>query len=171
MFGKILLGKTVRDNAQQDYVHTMTPVSLPAHPFTIRLCTYWDNCRANGGMRMGRDIPNRAIAPLLKHVSVAEPVGDWADARLRLAGSGMATHFGHDPSGHLMSDLFGPDKDHLNMLLAGARLSLAANMPGIVDHKVMLNGLVAMRNEMVVLPVLPPEGDDKFWALVGTFAF
>ena len=45
------------------------------------------------------------------------------------------------------------------------------NAPGIVDHKVMLNGLVAMRNEMVVLPVLPPEGDDKFWALVGTFAF
>jgi hypothetical protein len=170
MFGKILLGRSVRDQ-QHEYEHSLSRVTVPVHPSTIRLCAYWENCQSKGGMRMGRDIPNRAIAPLLRHVTVAEPVGDWTDARLRLAGSGMSTHFGHDPSGRLMSELFVSNTEQLAMLLAGARAALAANTRGVVDHKVMHNGLVAMRNELVVLPVLPPEGDAQLWALVGTFAF
>lgn len=169
MFGKTLLGRSVRDQ-HHEYEHIIAEARVPVHPSTIRLIAYWQNCRAQGGMRMGRDIPARPIGNLLNHVTVAEPVGDWADARLRLVGSGMTTHFGRDATGALMSELFASNPTQLPVLLAGARAALAADLPGVVDHKVIHNGLVAMRNELVVLPVVPANGEG-LWALVGTFAF
>ncbi len=169
MFGNVLLGRSVHDR-QEDYEHRIVPVQAPVHPSSIRLLAYWQNCRDQGGMRMGRDIPARAIAGLLAHAAVAEPVDDWADARLRFVGSGMTPHFGRDVGGALMSDLFGDNRGELAMLLAGTRRAIVSERPGIVDHIVRRDGLEIMHHEMIVLPVRAPQGD-AMWALTGTFAF
>src|ERR1700744_5278941 len=97
----VLLGRNV-DRSHYELQHRMTVVKTPTHPSTIRLIAYWQECLARGGMQMGVDVPSRAIASLLQDITVAEPVDDWKDARMRLAGSGMTAHFGRGVRGLLM---------------------------------------------------------------------
>jgi hypothetical protein len=121
-------------------------------------------------MQMGRDIPSRAIASLLQDITVAEPVDDWADARIRLVGSGMMTHFGRDVRGLLMSEISASDKSDTDMLLAGAKWAIARNRPGTVEHIMSDDGREVLRQEMTVVPVRAPK-DDARWSLTGTFNF
>jgi hypothetical protein len=142
----------------------------PAHPSTRRLIAYWQDCEARGGMRMGRDVPARAIASLLQDIIVAEPLGDWDDARMRLAGFGMAQYFGREITGALMSDMLADNRAHLQMLLAGVRNAIAQNLPGTVEHWVYDGTQLVARQEMIALPLFAPDGDTR-WILAGTFNF
>ena len=101
---------------------------------------------------------------------MAEPVRDWADARIRLAGSAMAEYFGRDVSGELMSDIVGSEPRDLEMLLAGARTAIARNRPGIVEQILVDNGREILRQELTALPIYAPEGNAR-WILTSTFNF
>jgi hypothetical protein len=149
----------------------MTPVETPVHPASIQLLAYWRECDARGGMRMGRDIPSRAIGSLLKDICVAEPVGDWADARIRLAGSTMSGYFGHDVSGMLLSQIMedGREKD-FQLMMYGSRSAIAQNRPGSVEQLLLEEGRVVLRQELTVMPIWSPEGDAR-WLVTGTFNF
>jgi hypothetical protein len=165
----IILGKAV-DRTHYEYEHRVTPVKVATHPSTIRLIAYWQQCEERGGLRMGRDIPARAIAALLKDLTVAEPVNDWADARIRLAGSGMAVHFGRDVSGALMSEIAGGAESDWRMLLAGAKSVIAHNRPGTIQQIILDDGREIQRQELTALPILAPDSDAR-WVLTGTFDF
>jgi hypothetical protein len=165
----VVLGQSL-DRPHYDYSHRFAMVEAPAHPSTRRLVAYWRDCEARGGMRMGRDIPARAIAPLLQDIVVAEPVGDWDDAYMRLAGFGMAQYFGRDVTSALMSDMLAGKETDLRMLLAGARGAIAQNSPGTVEHLVLDGSQLVVRQEMTALPLYAPDGDAR-WILVSTFNF
>jgi hypothetical protein len=166
----VVLGRFV-DRPHSDYEHRMTPVETPAHPASIQLLKYWRECDARGGMRMGRDVPSRAIGSLLKDLCVAESVGDWADARIRLAGSTMTGYFGYDVSGMLLSQIVedGREKD-FQLMMNGSRHIIANNRPGTIEQILLDEGRVVLRQELTVMPIWSPEGDAR-WLLTGTFNF
>jgi hypothetical protein len=165
----VVLGQHL-DRPHYDYAHEFAMVTAPSHPSTRKLIVYWRACEARGGMLMGRDIPARAIAPLLKDIVVAEPIGDWEDARMRLAGFGMAQYFGRDVTGALMSEILAGNPKDTRMMLAGARHAIARNCPGTLEHWVRDGAQLVVRQEMTALPLYAPDGDAR-WILVGTFNF
>jgi hypothetical protein len=166
----VVLGR-IFDHSHYDLEHRMTVVQTAAHPCSIQLLAYWRECDARGGMRMGRDVPSRAIGSLLKDLCVAEPVDDWADARIRLAGSTMTEYFGRDVSGMLMSQTIkGGRESDFKLMMNGARYATANNKPGTIDHLLLDEGRVALRQEMTAVPIWSPEGDAR-WLVTGTFNF
>jgi hypothetical protein len=165
----VVLGRNV-DRSHYDFQHHIKIIKVPTHPSSIRLIAYWQECLSRGGMLMGRDVPSRAIASLLQDITVAEPVDDWKDARMRLAGSGMAAHFGRDVRGLLMSKIFAGEQSDMHMLLAGAKSVIARNRPGTVEHIISDDGREVLRQEMTVVPLRSPD-DRARWSLTGTFNF
>lgn len=154
-----------------NYRYSLEPRREPEHPSSCILIDYWNSCEERGGMRTGRDIPNRALSKVLANVAVTEPVDDWRDGRMRLVGSALTNRFGRDITGVLISDLFVyDDPQMLAMMLGGAKAATTKRRPGIATDRVLLEGLEKMRNEVVVLPVLSPDGE-TLWALTGTFQF
>ena len=68
---------------------------------------FWEHRPADGIM-IGRDVPSRAIARLLNRVIIYEPIDDYRDMKVRLAGVALRRRFDQDVTGLKMSDLFGP---------------------------------------------------------------
>jgi hypothetical protein len=165
----VVLGRNV-DRSHYEFQHKITVVKTPTHPSSIRLIAYWQECLARGGMQMGVDVPSRAIASLLQDITVAEPVDDWADARMRLAGSAMMVHFGRDVRGLLMFEIFAGAQNDMRLMLDGARSAIARNRPGTVEHIISDDGREILRQEMTLVPVRAPSGDAR-WSLTGTFNF
>jgi hypothetical protein len=165
----VLLGRFV-DSSQYDCEHRFSIVKNPVHPSTLALIAHWRACLAHGGMQMGRDIPSRAIAPLMKDLIISEPIGDWDDARLRLVGSGMAAHFGRDVTGLRMNEVFAGELADRDMLLGGAKICIAQNRPGTVEQIILDNGREILRQEMTAMPLRAPNGDER-WLLTATFNF
>jgi hypothetical protein len=165
----VVLGRII-DRSHYDYEHRFARVKIPTHPSTLVLLDHWHACQAHGGMRMGRDIPSRAIAALMKDVIVSQPIGDWQDAHLRLVGSGMAAHFGRDVTGLRMNEVFAGELADRDRLLAGARTCIANNRPGTVEQTLLHDGKEILRQEMTAMPLLAPSGDER-WLLTATFNF
>jgi hypothetical protein len=158
------------EKSHYELEHRFRPVRSPEHPSTLKLIDYWKSCEAQGGMRMGRDIPARPLARLLRDLTVSEPIGDWEDARVRLAGSGMTEHFGREVSGLLNSEIFAGSAEDKQMMLAGARNVIARRRPGTVEHTLFDGERAVLRQEMTALPLLSPDGS-AYWILIGTFNF
>jgi hypothetical protein len=165
----VILGRFV-DRSHYECEHRFRFVTAPVHPATLALLAHWHDCQARGGMRMGRDIPARGIAALMKHLIVSEPIGDWEDAHLRLVGSGMAEHFGRDVTGLTMNEVFAGDLSDRDMLLAGAKTCIASNRPGTVEQTLLDQGKEVLRQEMTAMPLLAPNGGEH-WLLTATFNF
>ncbi|HEY1838360.1 MAG TPA: PAS domain-containing protein [Rhizomicrobium sp.] len=166
----VVLGRII-DQSHYELQHRMEVVKAATHPGNLKLLAYWRECDARGGMRMGLDIPSRAIAPLLKDLCVAEPVGDWIDARIRLAGSTMTEYFGQDVSGLLMSQIIGDNRESdFQLMMNGARYATANNATGAVEHSLVDNGRVVLRQEIMVVPIWSPDADAR-WLVTGTFNF
>ncbi|HSM95061.1 MAG TPA: PAS domain-containing protein [Rhizomicrobium sp.] len=158
------------ERSYRELEHRMRGINMPTHPSTIRLIAYWQACEARGGMRMGRDVPASDIAALMPDLTVAEPVRDWADARIRLAGSAMAGYFGHEADGALMSEAVTGERRAREMLLAGARTAIARNRPGIIEQVLVDNRREVLRQELTALPIYAPDSNAR-WILLSFFSF
>jgi hypothetical protein len=165
----VVLGRSV-ERSHFELEHRFRRINMPTHPSTIRLTAYWQECEARGGLRMGVDIPARAIAMLLQDLTVAEPVRDWADARIRLAGSAMTEYFGRDVSGELMSETLAGSPRDCEMMLAGAKAAIARNRPGSIEQTLFDNGREVQRQELTAFPITAPDGNAR-WLLTSTFSF
>jgi hypothetical protein len=165
----VVLGRFV-GRSHYEYEHRYRIVREPVHPSTLVLTGYWRACEARGGMRMGRDIPARAIAPLMKDIVVAEPIGDWDDALLRLVGSAMTEYFGRDVTGMRMTEVHAGNEADRVMLLGGVKYAIAKNRPGTVEQTLLDNGKEVLRQEMTALPLYAPSGAAR-WILISTFNF
>lgn len=169
MNNSVVLGTPVH-TPSADYTYPKTVISEPVHPSTIALIECWRARKAEGGMRMGRDIPCRSMASLLHSIVIAEPIGDWEDALIRLAGSVLTERFGRDVTGMRIGALYENDPEGGRMLLAGAKRADETREPVLLDARIMAVKTMVMRFEVVFLPIFAPDGVTH-WCLAGTFRF
>lgn len=169
MSDSVVLGQPVHQPSAE-FQYPKTVLSAPEHPSSTALIEIWRAHEATGGMRMGRDIPTRALGKLLPNIVIAEPQPDWSDARIRLAGSVLTERFGRDITGAQLSEIYRADPDGGAMLLACARRADETREPGLLGTRVLAGSLEVMRFEVVGLPIYAPDGV-VHWTLVGTFRF
>ena len=156
-------------SAFDDLVNDYSRVIAPRHPEAIELLDYWRTVVARGnGFLIGRDIPARPIARLLKNVRIDEPLPDGSDIRVRLAGTAIKRRFGTDVHGALLSGLFKPaDFRHH---LAGELEVVRTGAPLVIDSCLMRGGLVELHTEIVILPILDRDARTPL-LVVGFFYF
>lgn len=152
------------------FLYPKSVIVEPEHRSSKELIAHWRACEAKGGMRMGRDVPSRKIARFLANISICEPVGDWADGRIRVAGSILVLRFGRDIGGMLIRELYKSDPEGGRMLLQSARRAQETRAPGLLTTRVCSNELELMRFEVVALPIFAVDGISPL-SLVGTFRF
>lgn len=140
-------------------------IAAPELPGPQRLLAIWQT-RPADGLMMGRDVPSRALAPLLSHLVVWEPLNDATDFRVRLAGDTLHRRFDGDIKGRLMSELF-PVQDLAEHLQTNRR---AINSDSPVFLKVFVTSKVAenLSAEVVILPIVSPDRA-SLWTLSGAF--
>lgn len=146
-------------------VHTIYhPIAALTHPRANEVLAFW-NARPSDGILIGRDVPSRAIATLLSHVIVHEPIDGGADLKVKVAGTAMRRRFGDEITRKTLSDLFpGPDfHDRLKSVLA----AIDENAPQFADCQLSNGSMKMLHTELAILPVLAPDRVTK-WGL--TFA-
>ena len=166
----MVLGGPVHRPSPSKFSYPKHAVESPEHPDSQRLLAYWQSCQARGGMRMGRDVPARAIAKLLRSIAVSEPVGDWDDAYIRLAGLSYSERFGRDIAGMNVRALYGEDVQSAQAIVDGGRYVAATGTPRFMHTRVMGETIELMRFEVISVPLFAPE-DDRIWLLTGSFRF
>ena len=169
MSNSYALGERLHKPSEK-FTYPKAVIAEPEHPSTKVLITHWRSYEAKGGMRMGRDVPSRAIAMLLSCISICEPLGNWVDGRIRIAGSILTLRFGRDIHGQLISELYRDDPDGGRMLLENARRAQETRQPGLLSTRVFAGQHEVMRFEVVALPILAADGLAQL-SLVGTFRF
>jgi hypothetical protein len=103
-----MLGSPVHQPSAE-YSYPKAFIEVAEHPRSLQLIRLWRTFEGSGGMHMGRDIPYRITAIFLPNLVVVEPIGEWTDARIRLAGSLLMERFGRDIHGMLISELYAAD--------------------------------------------------------------
>lgn len=156
--------------ASEKFTYPKAVITEPQHPNSKRLITHWRAYEATGGMRMGRDVPSRAIATFLSCISICEPLGDWMDGRIRIAGSILTLRFGRDIHGMLVSELYKDDPGGGRTLLENARRAQETRQPGLLSARVLADQHEVMRFEVVALPIFAADGLAQL-GLAGTFPF
>jgi len=169
MSNSVVLG-TVVHTPSAEFQYPKLMLSVPEHPGSIALIEHWLAHEANGGMRMGRDIPSRAMSKLLPNIAICEPVGSWEDGRIRIAGAILTERFGRDIAGILITELYCNDPAGAEMLLDGARQAQETRKPGLLSTRVVANKIEVMRFEVVALPISAADGLTP-WCIVGIFRF
>lgn len=164
----LVLGQHL-DRSFYEFDHRFEEVKGPTNPSARQLIAYWRACEAKDGLRMGRDIPARAIAPLLSHIMVFEPFANWEDAHVRYAGFGTAQYFGRDATGLLFSEIARGDRSGtLKQLLSETRDLVAQNRCRVLDHRALNDGAEVSRQELVSFPIYGPDGESR-WFLSAAF--
>ena len=169
MSDAVVLGQKVLNPTPQ-YRYVRKVRSTADHPSSVALMSCWREHEAKGGMRMGRDIPSRALVKLLPHILITEAVDDWQDARIRLAGTALLERFGRDIAGSLATQIYADDLEGIKFLLQHQRRAMEVREPCVVDTRIFLDGMEMMHLEIVLLPIYSPDGND-IWNLVGAFRF
>ena len=165
----VVLGKPVL-NPSPKTKFARTELEAAQHPLSIALMECWLDHEVSGGMRMGRDIPSRALSKLLPHVLITEPIGSWDDARVRLAGTALIERFGRDVAGATVSQLYVSDPEGGKLLLRLGRRAVETRKPGLLDTRIFTYDIEAMHLEIVMFPIFSPDGEGV-WNLVGAFKF
>lgn len=137
------------------------PVTALTHPLADKVLAFWRD-RPVDGIVIGRDVPSRAIAPLLSRVIVHEPIEDGRDFKVRVAGSTISHRFGLDITGRTMSELFPTSdlKDRRDSLLT----AIAEGTPQYADCMLNSGRRTVLHTELAILPVYAPNHIDV-WAM------
>jgi hypothetical protein len=154
------------DNLVADADATYTRLSEPRH-FGARLALEaWRTQRLADGFVVGRDVPSRALAPVLRNLAVYEPLDGGCDFRARLAGSALIRRFGCDVTGLKLSELFDREAfEHHRAVMAEV---LASQTPRSLDVQIKSESRTQLRFEVLSLPVLAPDRETG-WLLTGLF--
>lgn len=166
---KIILGRPMHEPSPEFDYPTIFK-EAPELPSTRALLELWQSYEAKGGMRMGRDIPSRELGKYLANIIIVEPVGDWEDSRVRLAGQVLMLRFGKDVTGLLGSDVFSDNPRGHRLLCDLSREAAKARKPYFVDSRVMRGGEELMRVESLNAPISGPNGEPG-WMLGAMFLF
>jgi PAS domain. len=148
-------------NAEFEVVDALTHSDAPA---AIR---FWDN-RPQDGIRIGRDVPSRAIAGLLSRVAVYEPIRDGADFRVHLAGSTLRRRFSRDITGETLSSLY--NAADLPPRLKTMQDIMRDGEPRLLRIVHRASSVEILRIELLQIPVVAPNGIDP-WIMVFALYF
>ena len=122
---KMVFGQSLHEpSAEFDYPTAFKTV--PDLPATKALLQIWESYEARGGMQMGRDIPSRELGKFLGNITIVEPIGDWEDSHVRLAGQILMLRFGRDVTGMRGSDAAASPEAAGAAVSAGGGVSAAA---------------------------------------------
>jgi len=168
MTNGVLLGQSVHTPSTVRFRYERERADAPEHPSSLALLEYWREHEAQGGMRMGRDVPARRLAKVISGIAITEPIGDWSDGRIRHAGMVYTTRFGRDITGMTIRDLYTDDPDGGEALLEGAKLCIAQRCTLTLRTRVLDRSNELMRFEVLVLPIWSPDGE-TLWAMAGTY--
>ena len=144
------------------------PIESMVDPDAEIALRYWRD-RPFDGIRIGRDVPSRAIARLLSRIVICEPTPDGSDYRMRLAGSVIHQQLGCDVTGENLSAIF-DEPSEFHARFTGLRDVIQTGEPRMIRIVHHVGSVELMRHELVVLPVTAPNGIDR-WALVFAFYF
>jgi hypothetical protein len=158
------LGRNWCDGDECVFDEIQTPLSEPSHGDACFLLHHWRKTRAH--FRIGREIPQPALAPLLANLVIYEPMHGGLDFRARAAGSALLRRFGYDISGFMLSEVL--EQPLFERRRIELRASLRHRLPYVVDVQIAARGVVALHFEQIVLPVLAPDGATP-WILSGLF--
>jgi hypothetical protein len=159
---------TATDSKNPGYVTDYKRVEEAAHPDSQQLICFWRSCNASDGFVVGRDIPSRPLASLLRSLMVNEPIEGGADYRIRLAGSALRRRYGREITSLRLSALFSPEAFVPHPVIT--KEALATDSPRILDVREQEFGQLRHHREVVVVPVLSPDRTAK-WVLAGVFYF
>jgi hypothetical protein len=166
---KMIFGRPVHEPSPEfDYPSFFK--EAPELPATRALVDLWQSYEATGGMRMGRDIPSRELGRFLANIIIIEPVDDWADSRVRLAGQVLMLRFGRDVTGLRGSEVFSDNPKGHRLLCDMAREAAKVRNPFFLDSRVMRGGEELMHVESVNAPIQGPNGEPG-WMLGALFLF
>ena len=144
-----------------------TPLAEPVQYGAKLLFDHWQARRDTSmGFVVGRDVPSRTLAPILRSLALYEPVDSMKDFRFRLAGTAFMRRFGRDVTGMKLSGIYDPET------FEAQRLALAevieTGSPGFSDVKVTRDNRIYLRFESLRLPVLSPDRKET-WVMGGLF--
>jgi hypothetical protein len=136
------------------------------HPDAAIALRFWRG-RPADGLRIGRDVPSRAIARLLSRIGICEPAG--GDFRFHLAGSTIGQYYGREVGGALLSELYcdGVECTARRETLTGV---IASGEPAMVNQVRRIGEVEVMHLEALVLPVTAADGIGR-WVMLFAFFF
>lgn len=149
-------------------VANFLPIEELIHRDAKLAMALWRDRKADG-IRIGRDVPSRAIARLLSRIAICAPVADGEDYRIHLAGSAINHRFGRDITGERLSEIF-DEPSEFQARIDAMKESAATGEPRMMRIVHLAGSVELLRYELVVLPVTAPNGKDR-WALVFAFYF
>ena len=128
------------------------PRAAPAHRGARLLLDHWRT--AAGGLVVGRDVPARSLSRILCALALFEPVA--ADFHIRLAGSGWRRRFGRDVTGENLSAVL--DAGQFAAMAECLRAVQKSGTAQSMEVRLMEMSRICLCSEMVLLPVLAPDG-------------
>jgi len=166
------LQKSVREtDAKYHLVELFEQVAAPLHADAQMLIENWRAREADGGFVVGRDIPSRSLARILRNIAVSEPIGSSRnpdDVRIRLAGDAFRQRFGRDTTGAHLSELL--EHDDFEAHISQVAVALHRGAPYIVRSVLRRGSLIESQFEVAVLPVWSADRKAR-WVLTGIFYF
>jgi len=154
------------DPLNADLMETQKAIAEPTQYGARLLWEQWKQKQDEGGFVVGRDVPSRRLACVLRNLAVFETTG--GDFRVRLAGTAFTRRFGRDITGLRLSELYSPAKfaPYRDLL----DRTIASNRPFAFDLNVSRDGRQYFHCEAVGMPVLSPVRDET-WLMGGLFYF
>ena len=143
-------------------------IERPIHPDAAIAMAFWQG-RPADGIRIGRDLPCRAVARLLSRIAVCEPVQGGGDYRIQLAGGAIDQRLGRSVAGRCLSEVF-DEPTEFAVRRDGLNGVIAADAPRMMRIVYRCGSVELLRHEAVALPVTAPNGTDR-WALVFALYF
>jgi hypothetical protein len=156
------------DALASDMVEKRTRIAEPVHFGARLLFDVWRKQRAADGFVVGRDVPSRALASVLRNLVLYEPLDGGRDFGVRLAGSALIRRFGCDITGLKLSELFNPES------FANYRAAMmdvvTKDAPIDLDVTLTAKGRTQLHFEVLGLPVLAADRS-TVWVLGGLFYY
>lgn len=158
------LGLVWQNSSAADVEEVHQEIPEPAQFGARLLLDHW-NGNADG-ITVGRDLPSRKLACVLRNVALLEPRDGMADFHIRLAGTAFMRRFGRDVSGLKLSEVY--DREHFEAHRARYARVIASRRPHVADVELRRNRRTFSRVESVCLPIWPPHRQES-WILKGLF--
>jgi hypothetical protein len=153
------------DPLSADLLEVRRPVPEPRHPGTSLLLEHWQKGEEEGGFRVGRHVPSRALAGILRNLALYEP-DDAGEFHVRLAGTAFRRRFGRDITSLALSQIYRPS-DYPPVRERVSRV-LAERRPSVYEVSLARGDRVFLRFETVRMPVLSRDGAST-WVMGGLF--
>ena len=144
-----------------------TEIPCPTHYGARLLLDHWISREARGGFVVGRDVPSRDIASILRNLALYEPIDGAADFRVRLAGAAFMRRFGRDITGLMLSQIY--DATKFEIQRENLESVIRSGRPYIVDVKAVRGDRVFLRFEGIGLRVLSPDRKNA-WVMGALFS-